>query len=72
MFFELENFIFELKDHTHFIIEQIEESIDTYENYKTASGLVNRFYEISAIHDDAVSKKHEVEEGIHHGVFDPS
>ena len=68
--FELENFIFELKDHTHFIIEQIEESIDTYENYKTASGLVNRFYEISSIHDDAVDKKHEVEEGIHHGVFD--
>ena len=72
LFFELENFIFELKDHTHFIIEQIEESIDTYENYKSAGGLVNRFYEISALHDEAVSKKHEVEVGIHHGVFDPS
>jgi len=71
LFFELENFIFELKDHTHFIIEQIEESIDTYQNYKSASGLVNRFYEISALHDEAVNKKHEVEEGIHHGVFDP-
>ena len=68
--FELENFIFELKGHTQFIIEQIEESIDTYKNYKTAIGLINRFYEISHLHEEAVSKKHEVEQGIHHGVFD--
>jgi hypothetical protein len=68
--FELENFIFELKGHTTFIIEQIEESIDVYKNYKTAIGLINRFYEISHLHEEATNKKHEVEEGIHHGVFD--
>ena len=68
--YELENFIFELKGHTNFIIEQIEESIDTYNNYKTAIGLINRFYEISHLHEEASSKKHEVEQGIHHGVFD--
>tara|TARA_B110001454_G_scaffold78635_1_gene76075 strand:+ start:128 stop:592 length:465 start_codon:yes stop_codon:yes gene_type:complete len=68
--FELENFIFELKGHTTFIIEQIEESIDTYKNYKTAIGLINRFYEISHLHEEATNKKHEVEQGIHHGVFD--
>ena len=68
--FELENFIFELKGHTTFIIEQVEESIDTYQNYKTAIGLINRFYEISHLHEEASSKKYEVEQGIHHGVFD--
>jgi hypothetical protein len=68
--YELENFIFELKGHTTFIIEQIEESIDVYKNYKTAIGLINRFYEISHLHEEASNKKYEVEQGIQHGVFD--
>ena len=68
--YEIENFIFELKGHTTFIIEQIEESIDTYNNYKTAIGLINRFYEISHLHEEASNKKYEVEQGIHHVEFD--
>ena len=68
--YEIENFIFELKGHTTFITEQIEESIDTYDNYKTAIGLINRFYEISHLHEEASNKKYEVEQGIHHIEFD--
>tara|TARA_A200000159_G_scaffold156180_1_gene170797 strand:- start:4230 stop:4769 length:540 start_codon:yes stop_codon:yes gene_type:complete len=66
---EINSFIDELKEQTQFIKDQIEQSIDVYQNYKTASGLLNRFYEISEIHQDAKSKKENIEEGITYVVF---
>ena len=59
----------ELKEQTQFIKDQIEKSIDQYQNYKTASGLLNRFYEISEVHQQAKTKKREIQEGITHVVF---
>jgi len=67
---EIQNFILELKEQTNFIKEQIQYSIDDKQNYTMASGLLNRFYEISAIHDKTKLKKHEIELGIKHVVFD--
>lgn len=69
-FNSIEAFIVELKDHTEFIKDQIEQSIDEYESYRTASGLVNRFYEISLIHKEAEKKKDESLNGVTHVVFD--
>ena len=66
---EINSFIDELKEQTQFIKDQIEQSIDVYQNYRTASGLLNRFYEISQIHQDAKSKKENIEEGITYVVF---
>jgi len=67
---DIENFILELKEQTTFIKEQIQFCIDVSINYKMASGLLNRFYEISDIHNKAKSKKNELEMGITHVVFD--
>ena len=67
---DIENFILELKSQTSFIKEQIEYCIDTSENYRMASGLLNRFYEISEIHEKTKIKKKELEIGIKHVVFD--
>lgn len=67
---EIQNFILELKEQTTFIKEQIQYCIDDTQNYTMASGLLNRFYEISAIHDKTKLKKHEIELGIKHVVFD--
>jgi len=67
---DIDNFILELKSQTTFIKEQIEESIDIYENYKIAAGLLNRFYEISNIHNKSKQKKKELESGIKYVVFD--
>jgi len=66
----IESFMVELKDHTEFIKDQIEESIDEYSNYRTAGGLVNRFYEISLLHKEAEKKKDEALHGVTHVVFD--
>ena len=66
---EINTFIDELKDQTQFIKDQIEKSIDQYQNYKTASGLLNRFYEISEVHQQAKEKRIEIQEGITHVVF---
>ena len=66
---EINTFIDELKDQTQFIKDQIEKSIDQYHNYKTASGLLNRFYEISEVHQQAKEKRIEIQEGITHVVF---
>ena len=67
---DMNEFILELKEQTSFIKEQIEQSIDLYNNYKIAAGLLNRFYEISNIHEKAKEKRTELEEGIKHVVFD--
>lgn len=67
---DIENFILELKEQTAFIKDQIEQSIDLYKNYKIATGLLNRFYEISSIHNSAKEKKKELEAGIIHVIFD--
>ena len=67
---DIDNFILELKEQTAFIKDQIEQSIDLYANFKIAAGLLNRFYEISSIHDKSKSKKTELEAGIKHVVFD--
>lgn len=67
---DIENFILELKEQTAFIKEQIEYCIDVSQNYRMASGLLNRFYEISEIHEKTLIKKNEVEIGIKHVVFD--
>lgn len=67
---DIENFILELKDQTTFIKEQISDSIDIYQNYKITAGLLNRFYEISNIHNKSKKKKRELEAGIRHVVFD--
>lgn len=67
---EVNEFILELKEQTAFIKDQIEQSIDAYSNFKIAAGLLNRFYEISHIHEKTKIKKHELEEGITHVVFD--
>lgn len=66
---DIATYIDELKDQTQFIKDQIEQSIDTYQNYKTASGLLNRFYEISEIHQEAKQKQEKIEEGITYVVF---
>ena len=66
---DVDAFIEDLKEQTQFIKDQIEQSIDTYHNYKTASGLLNRFYEISAIHQSAKAKRLQIQEGITHVVF---
>lgn len=67
---DIEVFIAELKEHTTFIKEQIQYSLDVTKNYKMASGLLSRFHEISDIHDRTKLKKHEIEVGITHVVFD--
>ena len=67
---EVQDFILELKEQTSFIKEQIQYSIDVSQNYKMASGLLSRFYEISSIHNKAKTKKNELEAGITHVVFD--
>ena len=67
---EIETFILELKEQTDFIKEQIQYSLDVSRNYKMASGLLNRFYEISSIHDKTKVKKNELEVGITHVAFD--
>lgn len=67
---DIDNFILELKEQTAFIKDQIEQSIDLYTNFKIAAGLLNRFYEISSIHDKSKVKKQELEAGIKHVVFD--
>lgn len=67
---EIDLFISELKEQTAFIKDQIEQSIDLYANYKIAAGLLNRFYEISTIHEKTKLKKTELEAGITHVVFD--
>lgn len=67
---DMNEYILELKEQTSFIKEQIEQSIDLYNNYKIAAGLLNRFYEISHIHEKAKIKRKELEEGIKHVVFD--
>lgn len=67
---EIESFIVELKEQTAFIKEQIEYSIDVSKNYKMTSGLLNRFYEISSIHNKTIAKKQELDIGIKHVVFD--
>lgn len=67
---DINEFILELKEHTSFIKEQIEQSVDLYNNYKIAAGLLNRFFEISNIHEDAKAKRKEIEEGIKHVIFD--
>lgn len=67
---DIDSFILELKEQTAFIKDQIEQSIDLYANYKIAAGLLNRFYEISSIHDRTKLKKKELEAGIKHVVFD--
>ena len=66
---DVDAFIEDLKEQTQFIKDQIEQSIDTYHNYKTASGLLNRFYEISEIHQSAKIKRLQIQEGIKHVVF---
>jgi molecular chaperone HscB len=66
---DITQYIDELKDQTQFIKDQIEQSIDTYQNYKTASGLLNRFYEISEIHQEAKQKQEKIQEGITYVVF---
>jgi hypothetical protein len=66
---DVDNFIVELKEQTQFIKDQIEKSIDSYQNYRTASGLLNRFYEISNIHQSAKDKKEKIQEGITYVVF---
>lgn len=67
---DIDLFILELKEQTAFIKDQIEQSIDLYANYKIATGLLNRFYEISTIHEKAKVKKKELEAGVTHVVFD--
>ena len=67
---EIDLFILELKEQTSFIKDQIEQSVDLYANFKIAAGLLNRFYEISHIHEKAKVKKSELELGITHVVFD--
>ena len=67
---DINEFILELKEQTAFIKEQIEQSVDLYNNYKIAAGLLNRFFEISNIHDKAKAKRKELEEGIKHVIFD--
>lgn len=67
---EIETFILELKEQTDFIKEQIQYSLDDTKNFKMASGLLNRFYEISAIHNKTKAKKNELEAGITHVAFD--
>lgn len=67
---EIESFILELKEQTDFIKGQIEYSIDVTKSYSMASGLLSRFYEISDIHNKTKAKKHEIEMGITHVVFD--
>ena len=67
---EVNEFILELKNQTTWIKEQIEESIDIYENYKVAAGLLNRFHEISTIHNKSKEKKTNIEAGITYVVFD--
>ena len=66
---DVDNFVVELKEQTQFIKDQIEKSIDSYQNYRTASGLLNRFYEISNIHQSAKEKKEKIQEGITYVVF---
>lgn len=67
---EILNFILELKEQTSFIKEQIQYCIDETQNYTMTSGLLNRFYEISSIHDKTKAKKNELEVGITHVTFD--
>tara|TARA_R110001606_G_scaffold7787_6_gene34126 strand:- start:3659 stop:4198 length:540 start_codon:yes stop_codon:yes gene_type:complete len=67
---EVNDFILELKNQTIWIKEQIEESIDTYKNYKVAAGLLNRFHEISTIHNKSKEKKTNIEAGITYVIFD--
>lgn len=67
---DMDAFILDLKSQTSFIKEEIEFAIDTDLNFKLASGLLNRFYEISKIHEKSKNKKNEIEMGITHVVFD--
>ncbi len=67
---DINEFILELKNQTTWIKEQIEESIDIYKNYKIASGLLSRFYEISNIHYKSKEKKLNIESGIKYAVFE--
>ena len=67
---DIDNFIQELKDQTAFIKEQIQYTIDVSANYRMAAGLLNRFYEISNIHEKTKIKKQELEVGIKYVVFD--
>jgi len=67
---DINEFILELKNQTTWIKEQIEDSIDVYENFKVAAGLLNRFYEISDIHNKTKQKKLDIESGIKYVVFD--
>ena len=67
---DINEFILELKNQTTWIKEQIEDSIDVYENFKIAAGLLNRFYEISYIHNKTKQKKLDIESGIKYVVFD--
>lgn len=67
---DINEFILELKNQTTWIKEQIEDSIDIYKNFKIAAGLLNRFYEISYIHNKAKQKKLDIESGVKYIVFD--
>ena len=67
---DINEFILELKNQTSWIKEQIEDSIDIYENFKVAAGLLNRFHEISHIHNKTKQKKLDIETGIKYVVFD--
>tara|TARA_B100001057_G_scaffold487831_1_gene571178 strand:- start:4161 stop:4700 length:540 start_codon:yes stop_codon:yes gene_type:complete len=66
---DIDSFVEDLKEQTQFIKDQIEKSIDMYQNYKMAGSLLNRFYEISEVHQQAKVKRVEIQEGITHVVF---
>lgn len=67
---EIEEFIVDLKDQSQFIIDQIELSIDSYKNYKSAMGLISKFHSLSEIHSKAKDKKEKLQDGIKYVVFD--
>ena len=67
---DINEFILELQNQTSWIKEQIEESIDVYQNYKIAAGLLSRFYEISNIHNKSKEKKSNIATGIKYAIFE--
>lgn len=66
---QIAEFLKDLKSKSEFIIDELGETIDKYNDYKSAMNMICKFYEISLIYNEAITKQKNIGSGITYVTF---